>query len=581
MTDTEPRPKRDRRRTTFGRALPKLPSMMLKPHSTAPSESANCASGASPLLLKQLLLTPLAVSPGQEIVYRDSCRYTYRTLRERIGRLATSLHGVGVQPGETVAVMDWDSHRYLEAYFAVPMMGAVLMTVNVRLSPEQVAYTLNHSGARTLIVHVDFLPLVTQLKPQFETVDTFILVADGAAVEVPHGFVGEYERLMEAAAPEFEFGDWDENSPATTFYTAGTTGLPKGVSFSHRQLVLHTLAAMAMLGSAPGQGHVHRDDVYMPMTPMFHVHAWGMPYVATLMGLKQVYPGRYAPERLVSLIEREKVTVSHGMPTLLHMLLTHPASADVDFRGLKIFVGGSALPQGLARMAVERGIDIFAGYGLSESCPGLTVAQVKTPLAADPGRALEVRSLAGLPMPLVELQVMGEQMHELPPGGKLTGEVVVRAPWLAAGYVDDPEQSERLWRGGWLHTNDVGFIDEDGYLHITDRIKDVIKTGGEWVSSLEIEDLISRHPAVGEVAVVGVSDARWGERPIALIVPRPGQSVKAAEVRRHLEAFVDSGRISKYAVPEQVLVVDEIVKTSLGKPDKRALREQLGRLLAA
>jgi fatty-acyl-CoA synthase len=549
--------------------------MNLKSHSVDPMGGADFASGgAFPLLLKQLLPATMAVNAAQQIVYRDQSRYSYRTFRERIGRLATSLRGAGVQGGETVAVMDWDSHRYLEAYFAIPMMGAVLMTVNVRLSPEQVAYTLNHSGARTLIVHADFLPLVTQLKPQLKAVDTFVLIADGAAMEVPAGFVGEYERLVEAAAPDFEFPDFDENAPATTFYTTGTTGLPKGVSFSHRQLVLHTLACMATLGGAPSQGHVHRDDVYMPMTPMFHVHAWGMPYVATAMGMKQVYPGRYAPELLLGLIANEKVTVSHGVPTLLHMLLSHPSSKDVNLQGLKMIIGGSALPQGLARMALERGIDVFTGYGMSETAPVLTISQVKTQFASDAERALEVRTRAGMPLPLVDLRIVDELMRELPRDGKAVGEVVARAPWLTGGYVDDLDSSRALWQGGWLHTKDVGAIDDEGYLRITDRMKDVIKTGGEWVSSLEIEDLVSRHPAVAEVAVIGVTDPRWGERPVAFVVARPKQAVDTGAVRAHLEQFVRAGRISRYAVPEQVLVVGEIPKTSVGKPNKRLLREQ-------
>jgi fatty-acyl-CoA synthase len=538
------------------------------------------ASGGNALLLKQLLLAPIAASPDREIVYRDTTRYTYRTLRERIGRLATSLNGVGVEGGETVAIMDWDSHRYLEAYFAVPMMGAVLMTVNVRLSPEQVAYTLNHSGARTLLVHADFLPLVLQLKPQLETVDTFILIADGAALEVPTGFVDLYERLIESAAPDFEFPDFDENSTATTFYTTGTTGSPKGVSFSHRQLVLHTLACMAALGGSPAQGHVHRDDVYMPMTPMFHVHAWGMPYVATAMGMKQVYPGRYAPETLLGLIANEKVTVTHSVPTLLQMLLAHPTSAAVDLKGLKMIIGGSALPQGLARAALERGIDVFTGYGMSETGPVMTIARVTAEQAADPDRELEARTRAGVPIPLVELRIVDEQMRELPYDGKAVGEIVARAPWLTPAYVRNDDASIMLWHGGWLHTNDIGSIDEHGCVRITDRMKDVIKTGGEWVSSLEIEDLVSRHPAVAHVAVVGVSDARWGERPIAFVVPQPGPALDGEEIRRHLEQYVRSGRISRYAVPEKVLIVDSIAKTSVGKPNKRALREQGSKLLA-
>ena len=553
--------------------------MILNSHPVASAQGSHFASGGNALLLKQLLLAPMGASGGRAIVHRDT-RYTYRTLRERIGRLATSLKCVGVEGGETVAIMDWDSHRYLEAYFAVPMMGAVLMTVNVRLAPEQIAYTLNHSDARTLLVHADFLPMVQQLRPHLQTIDTFILIVDDAAFEVPAGFVDEYERLIGSAAPDFEFPDFDENSTATTFYTTGTTGSPKGVSFTHRQLVLHTLACMAALGSSPAQGHVHRDDVYMPMTPMFHVHAWGLPYVATAMGLKQVYPGRYAPETLLELIADENVTLTHSVPTLLQMLLAHPSSAGVDLKRLKMIIGGSALPQGLARAALERGIDVFAGYGMSETGPVMTIARVGAEHAADEDRELEARTRAGVPIPLVDLRILDEHMRELPHDGQAMGEIVVRAPWLTPGYVRDDDASAKLWHGGWLHTGDIAAIDEHGCVRITDRMKDVIKTGGEWVSSLEIEDLVSRHPAVAHVAVVGVTDARWGERPVAFVVPQPDRAVEGEEIRRHLEQFVRSGRISRYAVPEKVLLVEAIPKTALGKPNKRALRAQCSNLLA-
>ncbi len=252
---------------------------------------------AYPLLIKQLLHTPLAVAPEQEIVYRDSLRMNYRELARRIGRLANALTRRGVGHGTTVAMLDWDSHRYLEAFFAVPMMGAVLQTVNIRLSPEQILYTLNHARAEVAIVHAEFVPMLAGIIDQLETVKTFILISDGggemAAFGIP--FAGEYEALLAAESAEYSFQDFDENTRATTFYTTGTTGLPKGVYFSHRQLVLHTLAVAAHLGSAPDQGRLHRDDVYMPITPMFHVHAWGLPYIATMLGVKQVYPGRYAP----------------------------------------------------------------------------------------------------------------------------------------------------------------------------------------------------------------------------------------------------------------------------------------------
>ena len=527
---------------------------------------------AYPLLIKQLLHTPLAVAPNQQIVFRDR-RHDYRTLRERIGRLAGALAALGIEPGDTVAVLDWDTHRYLEAYFAVPMMGAVLMTANVRLSPEQILYTLNHAGAKAVLVNAEFLPILQGIRRQLESVDRFVLL-DDAATPLPAGFAGEYEALLADASPEHDFSDFDEHTRATTFYTTGTTGAPKGVYFSHRQLVLHTLALATAFSSAAEQGRIHRDDVYMPITPMFHVHAWGVPYVATMLGLKQVYPGRYVPDELLALKVRENVTFSHCVPTILHMLLTSPASKDADLRGWKVIIGGSALPRGLAQAALDRGIDIFAGYGMSETCPVLTLSQVKTALLADADRALELRTRPGLPIPLVELRTVDEDMRDVARDGKAAGEIVVRTPWLTQGYYKNSDASEQLWAGGWLHTSDIGAIDDEGYLQITDRIKDVIKTGGEWVSSLEVEDLLSRHPAVSEAAVIGVKDARWGERPLALVVLRAGQSADQETIRKHLSDFAASGAISKYAVPERVLFVESIDKTSVGKINKKALREK-------
>ena len=526
---------------------------------------------AHPLLLKQLLLLPLAVFPQREIVYRGR-RHDYRTLRIRIGRLASALRTLGVRAGDTVAVMDWDSHRYLESYFAIPMMGAVLMTVNIRLTPEQIAYTLDHSRARVVLVNADFLPVLAALRGQLRNIELFILLDDDASTPLPAGFAGEYESLLESATGDFEFSEFDENTRATTFYTTGTTGMPKGVYFSHRQLVLHTLAVAAALGSAPQHGRVHRNDVYMPMTPMFHVHAWGMPYVATMLGLKQVYPGRYAPDTLIETIVREKVTFSHGVPTLLHMLLTSPAAAGVDLRGWKMVVGGSALPRGLAQVALDRGIDVFAGYGMSETCPVLTMAQLGAESAADPERELDRRTCTGSPIPLVDLRIVDDAMCDVAHDGKTSGEIVVRAPWLTQGYLENPTASQALWSGGYLHTNDVGVIDGEGRLQITDRLKDVIKSGGEWISSLELEDLISRHPAVSEVAVIGVPDAKWGERPLALLVLKPHHTADGRTIREHLQPYVDRGIISKYALPETVILVDGIDKTSVGKIDKKALR---------
>ncbi|WP_414497601.1 fatty acid--CoA ligase [Stenotrophomonas maltophilia] len=535
--------------------------------SSAPSPDAH----AYPLLIKQLLLMPLAVSPEQEVVYGDRVRFDYRTLQARIGQLAGLLTSLGVGYGDTVAVMDWDSNRYLEAYFAVPMIGAVLMMVNVRLAPEQIAYTLNHSGARVILANREFLPLLDAIDEQLPDLRTRILL-DDAGGPLPPGFATEYEAGLRGATPVVRFPDFDENARATVFYTTGTTGLPKGVYFSHRQLVLHSLAAMAALGGAPRQGRLHRDDVYMPITPMFHVHAWGLPYVATAMGIRQVYPGRYLPAKLLALIAREKVTFSHCVPTILHMLLEHPDAAQTDLEGWKVIIGGAALPRALAQRALARGIDIFGGYGMSETCPLLTIAQIDVDSVTDADEVLSLRTKAGIPVPLVDLRIVDPDMGDVVHDGVATGEVVARAPWLTQGYLHDPDASAALWAGGYLHTGDIGNIDEYGYLRVTDRIKDVIKTGGEWISSLALEDIIALHPAVSEVAVIGIADTKWGERPLPLVVMQPGSEVTEAEIIELVAARSRSGDISRYAIPERVSFVESIERTSVGKINKKKLR---------
>ncbi|RKE39900.1 fatty-acyl-CoA synthase [Paraburkholderia sp. BL23I1N1] len=534
---------------------------------------------AYPLLIKHLLHTPLAHSADQEIVYRGQRRMTYRTLGERIGRLANGLKRLGAQHGTTIAVMDWDSHRYLECYFAVPMMGAVLQTVNVRLSPAEIAYTINHAGAGILLVHTDFLPVVESIRDKLETVRTFIWIDDEGSEAGAHTipFSDEYESMLAASETRYDFPDFDENTRATAFYTTGTTGLPKGVYFSHRQLVLHTITGMAALASPESGQRFHRGDVYMPLTPMFHVHAWGMPYIATTLGVKQVYPGRYVPDRLVQLVRDEAVTFSHCVGTILHMLLNCPAAKDADLSRWKMIIGGGALTQGLARAALERGIDIFAGYGMSETGPLLTLAQIKPgSKSLDLDEEVRQRCKTGFPVPLVDLRIVNEAMEDVPHDGKAYGEIVVRAPWLTQGYLNNPDASVQLWEGGYLHTQDIANIDATGSVQITDRIKDVIKSGGEWVSSLEIESLISQHPGVAEVAVIGIKDEKWGERPVALVVLKTETATPPTEddIKRHVLAFSEIGQISKYAVPQIVKFVEALEKTSVGKMNKKWLREQ-------
>lgn len=529
---------------------------------------------AYPLLIKRLLLSGARYEPEQEIVYADKLRYSYRTLNERIQRLANALTAAGVKAGDTVALLDWDSHRYLECFFAVPMIGAVLHTVNIRLSADQVRYTMNHAEDDLVLVHDDFLPLIEQIQEGLSTVKGYIQLTDDDATATDLPVLGEYERLLATANEHYDFPDFDENSVATLFYTTGTTGNPKGVYFSHRQLVLHTLNAVGTLSAFQGQPLLRSDDVYMPITPMFHVHAWGVPYVATLMGVKQVYPGRYEPNRLARLFREEKVTFSHCVPTILQMILGCEEATQTDFAGWKMLLGGSSMTMGIAQQATSRGIRVHSAYGMSETCPLLCTTYLHAQDLEQPAQTqLSSRIKTGTPIPMVDLKIIDAGGKAVPHDGESLGEIVVRTPWLTQGYFKDQEMGAELWRNGWLHTGDMASINPRGVVEIKDRIKDVIKTGGEWISSLELESLISEHTSVSAVAVVGIADEQWGERPMALVVCVPGKHLDQAQLEAHLQQFVASGRINKWAIPRQFKFVADIPKTSVGKINKKLIRE--------
>ena len=530
-----------------------------------------------PLIIKKLLHTPLINSPDREIVYSDRHRYTYIELNERIGMLANGLAKLGIKPGDTVAVFDYDSHRYLECFFAIPMMGAVLQTVNWRLSADQIRYTIDHAEAKVIIINSDFFPILETIREKLDTVKTLItIVEDESRPNTKLSPDAEYENLLNSVSSSYAFEDLDENTKATTFYTTGTTGDPKGVYFTHRQLMLHTLSVAVTAGCYKTIGRFRSDDVYMPLTPMFHVHAWGFPYVATLLGVKQVYPGQYEPQKLLRLMQKEHVTFSHCVPTILQMLLTSPAIKEVDLSSWKVNIGGARLPKGLAKAARDLGVEIHAGYGMSETGPVMTTAAPKEyMLNWEADKQLDIMVKTGKPIPLAEIEVVDADDNLLPHDGQSTGEVVMRSPWLTQGYFKEPEKSKELWRNGWLHSGDVGYIDQEGYLQITDRIKDVIKSGGEWISSLDLENLMSQHEAVLESAAIGVPDEKWGERPLMIITLKPEYQGKVTpqELKQFLKQFAAEGKIPNYGVPEKYVFMDIIPKTSVGKLDKKVLRK--------
>ncbi|WP_201537195.1 fatty acid--CoA ligase [Psychrobacter immobilis] len=546
-----------------------------------------------PLIIKQLLNRAKIASTDQTISYANKVTYTYAEFFTRVNRLANVLKNMGLHAGDVVAVMDWDSHRYLEAYFAVPMSGMILQTVNVRLAEDKVLYTINHAKPKALLLNAEFEPMAKNYRHEAPSIEQIIWLDDTQYGEdryskdqygkdninpkqasMPDYVEGEYEAMLAAASDTFDFPDFDENTIATTFYTSGTTGDPKGVFFTHRQIVLQTLAStLASALNAEGQG-ARYNDVYMPMTPLFHVHAWCWPYGATMIGLKQVYPGRYLAPTLVDLIEQHNVTLSHGVPAILQMLLKEMAARGRKFNGLKLLLGGSKLNEGLAKAAIESGIEFMSGFGMSESCPVLSraVFDDKTD-SMEMKEQLNYRCLSGSPIMLVSMEIWDENGKALPMDGESTGELVIRAPWLTQSYFKNSDAGNELWRGGWMHTQDIASISSDGTLSITDRLKDVIKSGGEWVSSLEVETILSFHPSVADVAVIGVPDERWGERPLALVVLKSDYiDTKADDILALGHQAVEKGHLPKYGIPSEIKFLAEMPRTSVGKLDKKRMR---------
>jgi fatty-acyl-CoA synthase len=488
-------------------------------------------------------------------------RASYAEVAGRVDRLCNALEGLGVKKGDRVATFAWNTQRHLELYMAVPCMEAVLHMVNIRLFPEQLVYVVNHAEDKVLFVDDSLAGPLSKLADKFETVEHFVVMGDGDDGGLPNAV--RYEELIADADEHYDYPEIDDRAAAGLCYTSGTTGNPKGVLYSHRSNVLHSLATC--MADAMGLGM--RDRV-LPVVPMFHVNAWGIPYAAGLSGASLLMPNRFLQgEPLAKLIESERATVAAGVPTIWLDLLRYADEAKPDLSSLRMVpCGGAAVPLSLMQAFDERhDVTVIQAWGMTETSPLGAVAL--PPEDAEGDEMWEYRSKSGRLMPLVEARLMGEE-GEVPWDGEQTGELQVRGPWIASEYYND--DSSDKFDDGWLKTGDIASIDEHGFIKITDRSKDVIKSGGEWISSVELEGQLMAHPDVAEAAVIARPDEKWGERPLACVVCEEGKEVSAEDLREHL-----SDKVAKWWLPEEFAFIDEVPKTSVGKFDKKVLRKQL------
>jgi fatty-acyl-CoA synthase len=490
-------------------------------------------------------------------------RETYAEAAARAERLAAGLAALGVEPEDRVATFCWNTQRHLEAYMAIPAMGAVLHTLNLRLFEDQLVYIVNHAKDRVIIVDDNLVPLLEKVADRFETVEHYIVVGDGDTGSL--GPVTRYEALLEQHGGGFDWPDIDDHAAAGLCYTSGTTGNPKGVLYSHRSTILHGIISL----TADCIGISAKDRV-MPVVPMFHANAWGLCHAAVLAGADLVMPNRFLQgEPLAKLIESEKVTVTGAVPTIFWDMLRYVDEHGTDVSSLRqVACGGSAVPRALMEAYEERhGVRIVQAWGMTETSPVATVAH--EPRGAEGEEYWEYRDTAGRVLPLLEIRVVGDDGSEQPWDGTSTGELEIRGPWVAARYFEDPSGDDKF-HDGWLRTGDIASIDGDGYVRISDRSKDVIKSGGEWISSVDLENELMAHPDVLEAAVIAMPDEKWAERPLACVVPAEGKHVEPDALRDHLKS-----RVAKWWLPDAYAVIEEVPKTSTGKFDKKVLRGRL------